>query len=651
MAWLQPCEIAGQSDIVNCSLPGEVLCCSAGQPEPQQDASDRPQAAAVILQERTAMILGMNPRTLRAKRRWSLFMWQQQRHWALVLQPVGEAFMARIVDDFVHNAQSCFSMEVPASQVFLVYELLLDRAEPFLMLSVKPDFQTDRKNVLRLGLSQRLNLLEIQAHALQAFGRYKCYSFIGANCQHFATDFAKGLGALTRINPDDETIALAATDTALPVGVVGACVAATAAVGAATASQASCAPVLNVVAASASAVSLFGCAALAGVAGMYKLLHDQNRQGSPVAGGGQMIFAQSASMCLSIDGQKLLSKSMPCLRRLETSSDTEDEELQELDRLQATYHLPEVCSWEMFLVSAEAVALCTLIAEASNAAQDDRAEFVLAGLAACGAITLTNPIDVVKTRLQLQGELSKTGRSAEKAYTGIGQALLRISRREGLQGLQRGLMAAYLLQFSNVGCRFGAYGSLKELLGVKPGASATDSLTSMLLGAASGSLAAVVSNPFFLLKQAFVEIGQAQGPRGYYRGLSAFVPRVAAATSVQLSTYDISKDLILRWVQVKEGVATHFTASLLSGIAVTLAMQPFDIVAVRLMNQPHKECGRGVLYSGPLDCLKQMLHAEGLFGLYKGAAANYVRFGPYCTLTFVFLEQLRLAWDRRFAEN
>ena len=81
-----------------------------------------------------------------------------------------------------------------------------------------------------------------------------------------------------------------------------------------------------------------------------------------------------------------------------------------------------------------------------------------------------------------------------------------------------------------------------------------------------------------------------------------------------------------------------------SGIAVTLAMQPFDIVAVRqatvsalvdmcgksastgllfmsrclielwsrLMNQPHRECGRGVLYTGPVDCLKQMLQAEGL---------------------------------------
>ena len=132
------------------------------------------------------------------------------------------------------------------------------------------------------------------------------------------------------------------------------------------------------------------------------------------------------------------------------------------------------------------------------------AEFVLAGLAACGAITLTNPIDVVKTRLQLQGELAGKG---DRAYTGIGQALFRISQKEGLRGLQRGLVAAYLLQFSNVGCRFGAYGSLKQLLGVKPGASATDSLTSMLLGAASGSLAAVVSNPFFLLKSRFQAAG------------------------------------------------------------------------------------------------------------------------------------------------
>jgi len=308
---------------------GEAVCCGDGQEAGEADV-DRFEAAAGVLQERTAMILGMNSRALRARRRWSMYIWRQKRHWALVLQPFGEVFTARIVDDFVHNAQHCFSEEVPSSQLFLVYELLLDHAEPFLMLSVKPDFQLDRRSVFSLGVSERMTLLDLQNHALQAFGRFRCYSFIGANCQHFAADMASGLGARTRINPDDETIALAATDTALPVGVVGACVAATAAAGAASAVWAPVA--LNVIAASASAVSLIGCATLAGVAGLYRMLHDQSRQGSPVARGAQLLFAQSASVCLSSAGSRLLSKSMPCLRSFGASSDSEDEELDGLER-------------------------------------------------------------------------------------------------------------------------------------------------------------------------------------------------------------------------------------------------------------------------------------------------------------------------------
>ncbi|CAJ1397324.1 unnamed protein product [Effrenium voratum] len=261
--------------------------------------------------------------------------------------------------------------------------------------------------------------------------------------------------------------------------------------------------------------------------------------------------------------------------------------------------------------------------------RSQKAEFVLAGLAACGAITATNPVDVVKTRLQLQGELKGAKASA---YTGILQAMGRIFQKEGLRGLQRGLCAAYLLQFSNVGCRFGCYGYLKQLFQVRPGESTGAWLSAMGLGLASGALAGLVSNPFFLLKSrfqaagsedvmhqhshpslrsAFREIGKAQGIAGYYRGLSAFVPRVAVATSAQLSTYDVSKEFILRRTEVKEGVATHFGASLMSGLAVTLAMQPFDIVAVRLMNQP----ATGVpLYTGPLDCGRKMLSHEGLHG-------------------------------------
>lgn len=55
-----------------------------------------------------------------------MFMWPQKRHWALVLLPFGEPFTARLVDDFVHNAEHCFSAEVPSSRLFLVYEMLLE---------------------------------------------------------------------------------------------------------------------------------------------------------------------------------------------------------------------------------------------------------------------------------------------------------------------------------------------------------------------------------------------------------------------------------------------------------------------------------------------------------------------------------------------
>eukprot|EP00913_Durusdinium_trenchii_P025198 g23656.t2 len=97
------------------------------------------------------------------------------------------------------------------------------------------------------------------------------------------------LGSAMRLPSGDKdsylSLRLIAPDTALPVGVVGACVAATAA-GAANAPALSWLPALNTVAASASAVGLCGCAALIGVAGLYTVLRDQSRCVCPVVVGG-----------------------------------------------------------------------------------------------------------------------------------------------------------------------------------------------------------------------------------------------------------------------------------------------------------------------------------------------------------------------------
>lgn len=57
------------------------------------------------------------------------------------------------------------------------------------------------------------------------------------------------------------------------------------------------------------------------------------------------------------------------------------------------------------------------------------------------------------------------------------------------------------------------------------------------------------------------------------------------------------------------------------------------------------------VYSGPFDVIRQTVRAEGIAGVYRGAVANYLRFGPYCILVFIFVEQGRAASKRLRAQT
>lgn len=96
------------------------------------------------------------------------------------------------------------------------------------------------------------------------------------------------------------------------------------------------------------------------------------------------------------------------------------------------------------------------------------------------------------------------------------------------------------------------------------------------------------------------------------------------------------KELLLR-AGLKEGLQLHIGASWITGLAVVGAMQPFDFAATRLMNQG----GGEKKYRGLVDCLLKVARTEGVLAIYQGVTPNYLRFGPYCILVFVFLEQLK----------
>jgi len=56
----------------------------------------------------------------------------------------------------------------------------------------------------------------------------------------------------------------------------------------------------------------------------------------------------------------------------------------------------------------------------------------------------------------------------------------------------------------------------------------------------------------------------------------------------------------------------------IAGIIGKIIEYPFDTIKVRLQSQPST---LPLLYTGPLDCIKQSLRAEGILGLYRGITA------------------------------
>lgn len=291
--------------------------------------------------------------------------------------------------------------------------------------------------------------------------------------------------------------------------------------------------------------------------------------------------------------------------------------------------------------------------------------FIAGGLAACGAVTFTNPIELIKTRMQLQGELLATAQP--KLYTNPLQAALVIYKHEGLRGLQQGLMCGYIYQIGLNGCRIGLYEPSRYYITKYLYPShfheemhliLQNLVVNVLAGFVSGLAGAVLANPFFLIKtrmQSFNKVSQkaigeqthykgvvdglrtifsSEGVKGLFRGTDAAVLRTGAGSAAQLPVYNLTKNYLLKHDLMADGsIGLHFVSSLMAGLGVLIVMNPWDVVLTRLYNQ------KGDLYKGPVDCFAKTVRTEGPAAFYKGFWAQLFRVGPHSILTLMFMEQ------------
>ncbi|KAJ0233405.1 Mitochondrial uncoupling protein 5 [Hirschfeldia incana] len=302
--------------------------------------------------------------------------------------------------------------------------------------------------------------------------------------------------------------------------------------------------------------------------------------------------------------------------------------------------------------------------------------FAEGGIASIVAGCSTHPLDLIKVRMQLQGEASsiqttnlrpalafQTSSSALHAApqrVGIITIGSRIVTQEGTRALFSGVSATVLRQTLYSTTRMGLYDILKTKW-TDPETRTIPLTQKLAAGFIAGGIGAAVGNPadvamvrmqadgrlpladrrnYKSVLDAIAQMVRGEGVTSLWRGSSMTINRAMLVTASQLATYDSVKETILEKGVMRDGLGTHVTSSFAAGFVASVASNPVDVIKTRVMNMK-VEAGKTAPYKGAVDCALKTVRAEGIMALYKGFLPTVSRQAPFTVIMFVTLEQVK----------
>jgi solute carrier family 25 oxoglutarate transporter 11 len=272
--------------------------------------------------------------------------------------------------------------------------------------------------------------------------------------------------------------------------------------------------------------------------------------------------------------------------------------------------------------------------------------FINGGLAGMTATAVVQPIDMVKVRLQLAGEGTKTG--PRPTALGITRDIIGSGR---FLDLYTGISAGLLRQAVYTTARLGFFDTFMVKLNTRAetaGKKVTFAQRAAA-GLAAGGLAAMVGNPADLalirmqsdgLKpkesranyrsviDALSRIAKAEGITALWAGALPTVIRAMALNFGQLTFFSESKAQLQTHTNLSPRSQT-FAASAIAGFFASFFSLPFDFIKTRLQKQqPDPKTGQ-LPYKGVLHCAQKVVREEGWLRFYRGFPTYYVRIAPH----------------------
>ncbi|VDD93425.1 unnamed protein product [Enterobius vermicularis] len=295
-------------------------------------------------------------------------------------------------------------------------------------------------------------------------------------------------------------------------------------------------------------------------------------------------------------------------------------------------------------------------------------KYLLSCSASLVSETVTYPLDVTKTRLQMirSGGAILLPTFNQKRRPGMFSVFWNIVRNEGVLNLWSGVTPAIYRHFVYTGFRMGFYEVIRAAWHDKEKEKRFPIWKSMISGLTAGALAQFIASPTDLVKvqmqmeglrrlqgqparfrntwHAFSTFYRVNGFRSLWTGWIPNCQRAALLNMADLATYDRSKRILLGR-GMKDNALTHACCSAMSGLAAATVSTPADVIKTRIMNQLKHSSGAvadgSYHYKGAFDCLKHTIQNEGLMALYKGFLPTYIRMAPWSLTFWISYEKIR----------
>jgi len=277
------------------------------------------------------------------------------------------------------------------------------------------------------------------------------------------------------------------------------------------------------------------------------------------------------------------------------------------------------------------------------------------GSAGCIEVSIMHPLDLVKTRFQIQSNTTSIN-SERVQYNGLRDCFVKMYRTEGIKSFWKGVLPPIMVETPKRAWKFFTFEQFQGLFLF--GRDKPNALTYSLAGLGSGVTEAIIVNPFEVVKvklqsnqshqsvtpstgsvaREIIKTDGIFGANGLLgKGITATMGRNGFFNMIYFGFYHSTKDLIPASTDPKLELAGKILLGFTAGTLGSCFNIPFDVAKSRI--QGPQQPGVPV-YRGTAKVILRVYKEEGFMALYKGLLPKVLRLGPGGAIMLIIYEKM-----------